>query len=180
MDEEKYRVEETSESEEERTGILKPLPTAEGPDNIEMIKGRAVPIVKFLGIRMRESRKDILVMILIPLLIAIVDVNLYALVVVDVLEESSLYMFAVPLLAAIPIGLVVPQTSRALFSAFMTAVFFMTFFLLFMASPALIAPELDASSFIISGLVVASIYLLFIIVASLVGTFIGAVAREFA
>ncbi|MHA1959454.1 MAG: hypothetical protein ACW99U_04450 [Candidatus Thorarchaeota archaeon] len=180
MDEEKYRVEETSETEEQKLGILKPLPSAEGPDNIEVIDGRSVPMVRFLGIRMRESRKDLLVMFLVPLMIAIVDANIYGLVVTDVLEESAIYLFVFPLIAAIPVGLVIPQTSRALFGAFMTALFFVGFFFLFLASPAFIAPDLDAGSFIVSGFVLASIYLLFVITASLVGTMIGVITREFA
>lgn len=179
MDEERYRVEEPEEETEEPKGFLRPLPKADEPAEVVQVGGKKVPIVNFLGFKMREDRRDLLVMFLIPIFTAIIDANMYSLVVVDILEESALYMFVVPILAAIPIGLVVSNTSRALFSALFAAVFFVFFFMLFLVSPVFIAPVYDPASFFISGLVVSSIYILFVILASLLGTLFGSIIREF-
>jgi hypothetical protein len=174
MEEEtKYRVEDPEE-DKEKPGIMKPLPDPSRGD----IPGRKVPIVKFLGITMRESRRDLLVLLLIPLLVAIIDANIYALVVIDVLEDTAFYVFTIPALAAIPIGLIIPQTGRALLGAFMAGVFFVVVFLLFLTSPSFMTST-PFGDFFISGMIISMIYLLFVIFASLIGTLVGIIIREF-
>ena len=67
--EEKYRVETPEEDEEpeEKKGFLRPLPTREEPRYIKK-EGRPEPIIKLLGVSMREKRKDLLLLFLIPAL----------------------------------------------------------------------------------------------------------------
>ena len=174
MEEEtKYRVE-APEEDEEKPGILKPLPDG----SRQVTAGRKVPMVNFLGVTMRESHRDVLVLLLIPFLVAVIDANIYAMVVIDVLEDTALYMFTIPALAAIPIGLIIPQTGRALLGAFMTGVFFVIVFLVFLTSPVSLT-DISFGDFFISGLIISMIYLLFVIFASLLGTLGGIIIREF-
>jgi len=174
-DESRYRTEEPHEEEKERTGLLKPLPEAER----SRPSGRASPVVKLLGIPMKEKNRDLLIMFLMPILVAIIDTNVYALVVIDVLGDDALYVFVLPALAAIPIGLVSSQVGRALISAFLTALFFIVFFMMFLINPGLVAPDMDVGSLFLSGMVITVMYFLFTVFASLLGCFVGILLREF-
>jgi hypothetical protein len=172
-DESKIRVEEPTNDEEKR-GLLRPLPGSQ-----PAATSRGVPIVKFLGITMTENKRDYLVAILTPFLVAVVDTALYALVVIDALPEDALYMFALPVLMSITVGLVVPQTSKAVLSAFLTGVFFLALFVLFLVAPGFAVPEVGIGDFFFAGMVLGSIYFLFVVFASFVGTLVGVVLREF-
>lgn len=174
-DESRYRTEEPREEEKERTGLLRPLP--------ETGKGRPLakpsPVVRFLGIPMKEKSRDLLIMFLMPILVAVIDTNIYAAIVIDVLDDDALYVFVLPALAAIPIGLVSSQVGRALISAFLTALFFMIFFMMFLINPGLVAPDMDIGSMFLSGMVITVMYFLFTVFASLLGCFAGILLREF-
>ncbi len=172
-DESKIRVEEPRKDEEKR-GLLKPLPSTE-----PAATSHGVPRVKFLGITMIEKKRDLLVAILMPFLVAIVDTSLYALVVINVLPDDALYIFALPALMSITIGLVVSQASKAALSAFLTAVFFLALFVLFLVAPGFAVPEVGIGDFFFAGMVLGAIYFLFVVFASLVGTLVGVVLREF-
>jgi hypothetical protein len=174
-DETKYRTEPSEEDESEKVGLFRPLPAA--PTNV--LPGKVHPIVKFLGISMRENRRDLLVLFLVPLLAAIIDANVYAAVVIDILGDNIVYMFGIPALAAIPIGLTASQASRGLIGAILAAVFLAIIFLMFLVSPALVSPQQDIGSYFVAGMGLVTIYFLFSVFASLLGSFIGILIREF-
>jgi uncharacterized membrane protein len=90
------------------------------------------------------------------------------------------YMFLIPALAAIPIGLVVSETGQALIAGFLSAIFFMILFVFFLITPALMFPQLNLSNFVINGIAVAVGYFILVVVAGLLGAVIGTVLREFA
>jgi hypothetical protein len=175
MDEEsRYRTEKPSEDEEKpKVGFLSPLPEAP----VKM-KGKGA-ITKFLGITMHEDKRDLLVLILIPLFVAIIDANIYALVIIDALPDSAFYLFVVPFIATIPVGLTAGKTAHGLIGGVITSIFFVVVLMLFLISPALVAENAPLGEFFISGMVVASVYFLFVIFASLLGSLIGALIREF-
>ncbi len=178
MDEEsKYRTEEPSETiEEEKTGFLRPLPQA--PTPVES-SGPGRPITSFLGITMLQRTRDRIVLLFIPMLVALFDANIFSLVIIQTLEESTIYMFVLPMLAAILIGLSTGHTAHSIFGGIFAAVFFFVFFMLFLISPGFAAPDVGPGEFFTSGLVVSSIYFLFVIIASLLGSIIGTLIREF-
>ena len=178
MDEEsKYRTEEPTETEEEeKKGFLRPLPQAPRPVDSS---GPGGPVTTLLGITMLERTRDRIVLIFIPMLVALIDANIFGLVVIDALEESTIYMFVLPMLAAILIGLSTGHTAHSLFGGIFAAVFFVIFFMLFLISPGFAAPDVGPGEFFASGLVVSFIYFLFVIVASLLGSIIGTLIREF-
>ncbi|MCK5389616.1 MAG: hypothetical protein KAJ36_03960, partial [Candidatus Thorarchaeota archaeon] len=86
----------------------------------------------------------------------------------------------VPVIVAIPIGLVVADTGHALIGGLLSSVFFFVFFVIFLTSPAFITPELGLGNFLISGITLSVGYFIFIIVAGLLGSIIGTIIREFA
>lgn len=175
-DEDKYRTEPSGEDESEKVGLLRPLPsTSPGRPS-----SKAHPVVRFLGITMSESRRDLLVLFLIPFLVAIIDASVYAAVVIGVFVTNPLYMFGVPVLAAISIGLTASQMSRALIGAILTALFFAVIFVLFLTSPALLSPGEDLASFLVAALSVMTVYFVLVIFSSFIGCFIGIIIREFA
>ncbi|MHA1481186.1 MAG: hypothetical protein ACTSQZ_07175, partial [Candidatus Thorarchaeota archaeon] len=175
-EETKYRVETPEDDEEpEKKGFLRPLPSA--PKSVA--SDGSSPMTTFLGITMREKVRDVIVLLLIPALVAIIDVNIYASVMIGTLPDSTIYLFAVPVIAAIPVGLTAGNTSQALIGALITSVFFSITLLLFLIGPGIISPEIEIGSFFISGMVLTSIYVLMIILASLLGSLVGALAREF-
>jgi hypothetical protein len=175
-DEEKYRTEPSRDDQSEKTGLLRPLPTS--PTDI--VLGKVHPVVKFLGVSLRESRRDFLVLFLIPFLVATIDTSVYVAVVIGMLEISPLYTFGVPAIAAITIGLTAPQMNRGLFGAILTALFFAIMFVVFLMSPALFVPGEDIGSFFVAGVSVTTVYFVLVIFASFIGCFIGIVIREFA
>ncbi|MHA1929211.1 MAG: hypothetical protein ACTSV2_11615 [Candidatus Thorarchaeota archaeon] len=177
MDEEtKYRVESDDDEETEKKGFFRPLPEAETETRG---KGKTGAMTTFLGISMLEKNRDLIILILIPAIVGLIDANIYSLVMMHKLTDSTIFLFVLPALAAIPIGLTAGQTSHALISGMITAVFFMVFFMLFVISPSFIAPENVIGDFFVSGIVVTSVYFLFVILASLLGALLGALVREF-
>jgi hypothetical protein len=174
-DETKYRTEPPEQDESEKTGLLRPLPTA--PTSVRPAKVH--PIVNFLGISMRENRRDLLVLFLVPLLAAIIDANVYAAVVIGILDDSVVYIFGIPALTAIPIGLTSSQASRALIGAILAALFLAIIFLMFLMSPALLSFQQDIGSYFVSGMLLVIIYSILSVFASLLGSFIGILIREF-
>ncbi|MFX0107414.1 MAG: hypothetical protein ACFE7R_03955 [Candidatus Hodarchaeota archaeon] len=175
-DESKYRVEAPDEKEE-KTGLLAPLPPAE--KEIIVRDGKREPIVKLLGFSMTEKFRDRLVMFLIPALVAVVDAAIFSNIIVGQLPATGIYTFLIPMLAAIPIGLIVSKTSQSLIAAFIASAFYVLFFILFLISPAILWPAFEIGEFLVTGLVVASVYFFMVVLATLMGTLIGAVAREF-
>ena len=179
MDEEtKIRTEAPDETDtEEIIGIAKPLPVS--PESIRKKTKGKYPIVKFLGISMRENRRDLLIMILIPAIIGLADANIFSLVTLGVFPNTAVYIFVLPMLAAIPAGLVIRQSGRALFSAFVTSIFFILFYILFLSSPALFYPIFDMGTLIVSGGAFSIVFFIIGTVASLLGVLIGLLLREF-
>ncbi len=179
-DEEKFRIEEPEEKdpEQEKKGFYRPLPKTEKKTKIK--DGKAQPIVKFLGISMYEKNRDILVLILMPMLSAIINTSIYSFVTLSLWEDSSTYLFFVPVIVAIPIGLVIADTGKALIGGLLSSIFFVVFFVLFLTSPAFMTPELGITDFLISGITLSVVYFIFIIVAGLLGSIIGTIIREFA
>lgn len=178
--EEKYRIETPEEEEEveEKKGLFKPLPTQEEPQYSDK-DGRPQPIVRVLGFHMREKRKDLLMLILIPALVALIDTMIYSFVVTVTLPNNATYLFMIPIILAIPIGLTSSEAGHALVGAFLGAVFFLIFFVLFLAMPGIIVPALGLSSFLISGIALAAVYFILMMMATLVGSVIGLLLREF-
>lgn len=178
--EEKYRIETPEEEEEpeEKKGLLRPLPTREGPRYIDK-DGRPQPVVRLLGVSMPERRKDLLMLVLIPALVGIIDTTIYSFVVTATWENSATYLFFIPIIVAIPIGLTSAEVGNALIGGFLGAVFFLIFFVTFLASPGIVVPEIGIASFIISGIALSMVYFILMTLATLVGTVIGILMREF-
>ena len=177
--EEKFRLEDPEEEEpvEEKKGLFRPLPKTETKTRVK--DGRPQPVVKFLGISMFEKRRDILVIILMPMLTAIINTSIFSFVTLSLVEGSATYLFYLPVVAAIPIGLVIAETGPALVGGFLSSIFFLIFFVFFLTTPAFFAPELGVSNFLISGIALSVAYYLFIVVAGLLGAVIGTIMREF-
>lgn len=179
-DEEKYRVEpQEVEEQEEKKGFFRPLPQPEQKHRSTDGK-RPQPVVRLLGISMYERHRDILLIVLMPVLTGLIDTAIYSFVTISAVETNATYMFLFPALAAIPIGLVVSETGPALVSGFLSAIFFMVFFVTFLTSPGIMLPELGIGDFIISGIALAVGSFIFVVVASILGVVIGTVVREFA
>lgn len=178
-DEEKFRLEEPEQNEpvEEKKGLFRPLPKTE--QKKEMKDGRPQPVVKFLGISMFEKNRDIVVMILMPILTAIIDCAILSFVTLSIVESTATYLFFLPVVAAIPIGLVVAETGPALVSGFLSSIFFLIFFVLFLTTPAFFSPGLSIADLLMSGIALSVAYYMFIVVAGLLGAVIGTIMREF-
>ncbi|MHA2040968.1 MAG: hypothetical protein ACW975_03815 [Candidatus Thorarchaeota archaeon] len=176
-EESKFRVEAPEQEEKEKTGLLRPLP--ESTRETTTREGKVEPIVKVIGISMTERRSDLLLIILMPLLAGLIDAYFYSEITVLRIDVTGLGIFVIPMIAAIPIGLVVESTSRSLVAALLAPFFFVVFFLLFLVSPALIWPAFELGQFFVNGLVVAGVYFLLVVLASLLGVLIGALVREF-
>ena len=179
-DEEKYRVEpQDTEEQEEKKGLFRPLPQTEREYRSSVGK-RPQPVVRLLGIPMYEKHRDVLVMLLMPILTGLIDTAIYSFVTISAVETSATYMFFLPALAAIPIGLVVSETGPALISGFLSAVFFMVFFAVFLASPGIMVPDLGIAGFILGGIALTVGSFIFLVVAGILGAVIGIIIREFA
>ncbi|MGY5854153.1 MAG: hypothetical protein RTU92_11340 [Candidatus Thorarchaeota archaeon] len=176
-EETKYRVEEPTEDDDEPKGFLRPLPESKSKKTRR--DGQLSPIVTLFGFEMRESVRDIIVVLLTPFIAGLVDATLYALVIVDALPEDTIYMFVLPAVAAIPIGLTIAQAGRAILGGFLTVVFFAVFLLLFLATPAIFSPEIEVLDLMFAGAVLVAVYSLFIIIASQLGNLLGIILREF-
>lgn len=179
-DEEKYRVEAPEEEEEpeEKKGLFRPLPTREEPKYLDK-DGRPQPIVKVLGVSMREKRKDLLMLFLIPALVGLIDTTLYSYVITATIGDSAIFLFFIPVVIAIPIGLTSSEAGNSLIGAFLGAVFFLIFIITFLASPALLVPELGIGNFIVSGFAISIAYFMLMTLATLLGSVIGTIIREF-
>ena len=179
-DEEKFRLEDPeqeTEIVEEKKGLFRPLPKSE--EKIVVKDGKAQPIVKFLGISMYEKNRDILVILLMPMLTGLINSSIYSFVTLSMIPSSAEYLFYLPVLASIPIGLVIAETGPALVGGFLSAFFFFIFFILFLTTPAFFTPELGIANFLVSGIALSVGYFLFVIVAGLLGAVIGTIIREF-
>ncbi len=178
-DEEKFRLEEPEDdTSEEKKGFFRPLPKSEQKTRVK--DGKVQPVVKFLGISMYEKSRDILVLILMPILTAIITATIYSFVTLSLWENNATFLFFLPVVATIPIGLVVSETGPALIGGFLSSIFFMIFFLLFLTSPAITTPELGFGNYLISGITLSVAYFILVVVAGLLGSVIGTIIREFA
>ncbi|MDF1541340.1 MAG: hypothetical protein P1Q69_20750 [Candidatus Thorarchaeota archaeon] len=176
-EETKYRVESADDEEDkEKTGFLRPLPE---PTQKLRKKGKGGAITTLLGFEMYERNRDILVLLIIPLMSGLIDANIFGLIIIDSLPDSVIYIFVIPLIAAIPIGLIAGKTSHGIFGGILAGFFFVFWLMLFLITPALIDPTNLLGEFAVSGLVVSMIYFLFVVFASLLGSLIGSIAREF-
>ncbi|NHJ15096.1 MAG: hypothetical protein EAX95_15545 [Candidatus Thorarchaeota archaeon] len=179
-DESKYRVENAEDEPAEKKGLFRPLPTKEGVGESAADRtGRSEPIARFLGITMRERRRDLLVLFLVPMLAGLADAAVYSYIIIGSIESTGLFTFVIPLLAAIPVGLTQSKASYAMLAALIAALFYLLFFVLFLASPGIQWPVFDLGEFIVSGFFIAAIYLLLVILASLMGSLLGTILREF-
>ena len=182
-DEEKYRTEtpEEEEAPEEKKGLLRPLPTEEVEEKPKYFDkdGRPQPIVRLLGVSMPEKRRDRLMLLLIPLMVGVIDTLIYSNVVIANLPSSSIYLFFIPVIVSIPIGLTSADVGKALIGGFLGTVFFLILFISFLATPALIAPTLGLDTFLISGFMLSLGYLILNTTATLLGAIFGALMREF-
>jgi len=179
--EEKYRVEtpeDEPEEKEEKKGLFRPLPTREEPKYVDK-DGRPQPIVKVLGISMPEKRKDLLMLILIPALVGLIDATIYSYVITAQVGSSATYLFFIPALVAIPIGLTSSEAGNGLIGGFLGAVFFLVFLITFLTSPAILVPELGIGNFIMSGFAISIAYFILLTLATLLGSVIGVIIREF-
>ncbi len=178
MDEEtKYRVEDPGQVDDEQPSIMKPLPPA--PKAHRERRKRPVPIIKFLGVTMKETSRDNLLFIMVPLLVGLMDANIYSWIIVGILEESSIYMFVLPLFAAIPVGLLMPNIGRAIGGAILASIFFATFVVAFFIAPGFYSQSGNIGDFLMSAAVVTMVYVVFVSLASLLGSIVGMLLREF-
>lgn len=180
-DEEKFRLETPDEEvkeEQERKGFLRPLPQSETPRYVDE-SGRPQPIVRVLGISMREKRKDLLMLLFVPAMVGIIDTMIYSHIIIGNLPNVALYMFFIPIIIAIPIGLTASQAGNALVGAFFGAIYFVVFFIIFLSMPGIVVPELGVSNFLFSAIALSVIYFILMTLATLIGATIGIVAQEF-
>jgi hypothetical protein len=178
-DEEKYRTEAPEEDAEEKKGFFRPLPEKEEPKYVEK-DGRPQPIVQLLGISMRQKTRDNVIMVLIPALVAFINTTIYSLVITNQLENSATFLFFIPIIVAIPIGLTAAEAGQGLMAAFIGAIFFLIFFVTFLSSPGIFVPELGIDQFIIGAIMISIAYFILMVLATLIGAVIGIILREFA
>jgi hypothetical protein len=177
--EEKYRVESPEEEEpEEKKGLLKPLPERKEPRHRDK-DGRPQPIVKVLGFSMPERRRDLLMLLLIPALVGLIDTAIYSYVITAELPSSAIFLFFIPAIIAVPIGLTASEAGNALIGGFLGALFFLIFLITFLTSPALLVPQLGVGTFLISAFAVSIAYFILMTLATLLGSVIGIILREF-
>ena len=176
MDEEtKYRVEPADKDEEtEKKGLFRPLPKYESP-----VSTRGTPLVRFMGRTMREETRDRLLLLLIPLCTAIIDATIYTLILIKTFTTTGLYMYGLPVLAAVPIGLVSPDLKNGLLGAIVASVFFVIIYMGVLITPLIIAPTLDLGGIFMVGLAVTLAYFLIVVLMSFLGALVGGVLREF-
>ncbi|MGQ4911043.1 MAG: hypothetical protein ACP6KW_02650 [Candidatus Thorarchaeota archaeon] len=176
--EDKIRTEEPEEREEpEKKGLFRPLPETE--KRFSKGQGRPQPVVRLLGKEMYEKTRDNILLILMPLLVALINTAIYSAVTVRVLESSSTYLFFIPAVIALPIGLTAADTGKALIGGFLASIFFIVFYILFLSSPALVTPELGLISFLLSAVALSMVYFVMMILATLLGSVVGTILKEF-
>lgn len=180
-DEEKIRTEtpeEEEEGEDQRKGLFRPLPTREEPKYVK-VGNRPEPIVRVLGVSMREKRKELLMLILIPALVALIDTTIYSFVITVQVQNSPTFLFLLPVIAAIPIGLTSPEASNSLLGAFITDVFFLLFLVTFLSYPGLFIPTIGIGGIIVSSIAISIGYFILVILATFLGSIIGIIMHEF-
>ncbi|MHA2199295.1 MAG: hypothetical protein ACXABN_05420 [Candidatus Thorarchaeota archaeon] len=178
-EEEKYRIEAPDEEPEEKKGFYRPLPEREEKRYVDK-DGRPQPIVKLLGFSMSEKTRDRLLVILIPALVGLMNTTIYSMIITNQVESAATYLFFIPIIVAIPIGLTASDAGRALVGGFLGSMFFLLFFIFFLISPGIILPELGIGQFFFSAMLISVGYFILIIVANLLGAVIGIILREFA
>jgi hypothetical protein len=178
-DDEKIRTETPDEEPEEKKGFFRPLPKTEEKKRVGK-NGRPQPIVKLLGVSMAERTRDRLMLILIPALVAFMNTSIYSMIVTNQFVSDATYLFFVPIIVAIPIGLTAADAGRALMGGFFASIFFLIFFIGFLVSPGILIPELGVDQFIFSAFLLTVGYFILIVVANLIGAVIGILLREFA
>jgi hypothetical protein len=178
--EEKYRIEAPDDDEEpeEKKGFLRPLPTAKKIEYVDK-DGRPQPVVRLLGVSMPEKRKDLLMLIMIPALVGIIDATIYSFIITHSLPNNATYLFFVPIIIAIPIGLTSSEAGSGLIGGILGAIFFLIFLITFLSSPGILLPELGMGSFLLSAFAISVAYFILVVVATLLGTVVGIVLREF-
>jgi uncharacterized membrane protein YozB (DUF420 family) len=179
-DEEKIRVETRDDEEdaEHKKGLFRPLPTRDEPKYVT-VGDRPQPIVKILGISMREKRKELLILILIPALVALIDTTIYSFVITAQVQNSVTIVFLLPAIAAIPIGLTSPEASNSLVGAFLADMFFLIFLVTFLSVPGLLVPSLGLGGIIVSSIAISIGYFILVIIATFLGSIIGIIMHEF-
>jgi len=178
MDEEtKYRVEDPNQVDDDLPGIMKPLPQA--PESRRDRRKRSRPMVKFLGVTMKETSRDNLLFIMVPLLVGLIDANIYSWIIVGLLEESTIYMLIIPLFAAILVGLLMPNARKALGGAILASFFFAMFLMVFLVSPGFYSQSGSIGEFFMSAAVITAVYVFLVVLSSLLGSIIGMLLREF-
>jgi hypothetical protein len=177
-DEDKVRTGAPEEDSEEKKGFFRPLPEKEEKKRIGK-DGRPQPVVKLLGVSMTERTRDRLMLILIPALVAIMNTAIYSMIITNQIISDATYLFFVPIVVAIPIGLTAADAGRALMGGFFASIFFLFFFIFFLLSPGLFIPELGVEQFMFSALMITVGYFILIVVANLIGAVIGILLREF-
>ncbi|MHA1771030.1 MAG: hypothetical protein ACTSYL_05545 [Candidatus Thorarchaeota archaeon] len=175
-DESRYRTESPLEDEDEERAkaFTRPLPREE-----KVIRRQGVPMVRFLIWTMPEDRRDRIIMLLMPLLTAVTDTAIFAAIVIDALPDTAVYMFYIPIVLAIPIGMTVPQLKHTLISSILASIFFIILLILFLAVPGMLVPEVGIGEFVVTGAFVAAVYFFFVLFASMLGSFVGILLREF-
>jgi len=178
MDEEtKFRVEDPDQVEDELPGIMKPLPPA--PETRRDRRKRSGPMVKFLGVTMKETSRDNLLFIMVPLLVGLIDANIYSWIIVGLLEESTIYMLIIPLFAAIPVGLLMQSAGKAIGGAILASFFFAMFLMVFLVSPGFYSQSGSIGEFFMSAAIITAVYVFLVVLSSLLGSIIGMLLREF-
>jgi hypothetical protein len=177
-DEEKVRTEVPEEEVEEKKGFFRPLPEVDEKKQVGK-DGRPQPIVKLLGISMREKTRDRLMLILIPALVAYINTTIYSMIITNQVISDATYLFFIPIIVGIPIGLTAADAGKALTGGFFASIFFLFFFIFFLVSPGIFIPELGIDQFIFSAFMITVGYFILIVVANLLGAVVGILLREF-
>jgi hypothetical protein len=181
MEEEKgYRVEEPAEDEseeEKKKGLFKPLPSIHREITTD---GKAEPIVTFFGIKMRERRRDLLMLFLTPALASIIDAGIILNVFTAVGQQVDAgALLIVCMIVALPVGLTQTSSGRALLAGIVNTVMYMAANILFTASPALFAPDLaPVSEFVFVAVAVTIPQIVLILPGCIIGVFFGHILRE--
>ena len=128
---------------------------------------------------MYEKNRDLILLVLMPLLTAFINVTIFSFVTVRVLENSATYMFFIPALTAIPIGLTIPETGRALIGGALASIFFLLLYIVFLAAPGILVPGLGIGDFLISAIALSVVPFILMMLATLLGSIVGTIMREF-
>ena len=88
-------------------------------------------------------------------------------------------MFLLPLFAAIPVGLIMPNTGRAIGGAILVSVFFALFIVAFLIAPVVFSQSANIGYYFMNALIVTSVYIIFVSLSSLLGSIAGVLLREF-